>query len=281
VLIRGDARCLPLRDACVDCCVSSPPYFGLRDYGTPGQIGLEPSPEAYVAAVVQVYREVWRVLKPQGTCWVNLGDSYTGAATSGGVHTSRLKEAPESFLARKAVLPMKSGKPKDLLGIPWLVAFALRADGWYLRADIIWHKPNPMPESVTDRPTKAHEYLFLLAKSERYYYDAEAIAEPLNWPDGPYGGRTPAGWRRYSRRRPSERRRVSGLCREGHAEQAQRVDREHHAIPGCSLRHDARTDRAALHPRGLSPGWARVGPLRGQRNRDFCGGTARPARRWG
>lgn len=129
----------------VQCCVTSPPYFGLRDYGHAGQIGLESTPDEYIAKLVEVFRQVRRVLADDGTLWLNLGDSY-GA--------------------------------KQLIGIPWRVAFALQADGWYLRSDIIWHKPNPMPESVTDRPTKAHEYLFLLSKSERYHYDAAAIAEP-------------------------------------------------------------------------------------------------------
>jgi DNA modification methylase len=158
-LIHADARALPLRDGCVQTCVTSPPYFGLRDYGHADQIGLEPTPEAYIANLVQVFREVRRVLRDDGTVWLNLGDSYAaGGKGGGGSFPSGCKE-------------------KDLLGIPWAVAFALRDDGWYLRSDIIWAKPNPMPESVTDRPTKSHEYLFLLAKSERYYYDAQAIAE--------------------------------------------------------------------------------------------------------
>jgi DNA modification methylase len=197
-LYQADARHLPIPDSSVDCVVTSPPYWGLRDYGIgeweggdaecdhkdsnqtrgniPGtkqatnnngeggasyrylcgkcgatrvneQLGLEPTPEAYCANMVEVFREVWRVLKPTGTVWLNLGDSYSS---------------------------------KDLVGIPWRVAFALQADGWYLRSDIIWSKPNPMPESVTDRPTKAHEYVFLLTKSLRYYYDADAIREPMS-----------------------------------------------------------------------------------------------------
>lgn len=132
--------------ASVHCCVTSPPYFGLRDYSTPGQIGLEATPDEFVGKLVEVFTEVHRVLRSDGTLWLNLGDSY--------------------------------GKGKNLLGIPWRVAFALQAAGWYLRQDIIWHKPSPMPESVTDRCTKAHEYVFLLTKSERYYFDAEAIKEP-------------------------------------------------------------------------------------------------------
>ena len=162
-------------DESVQCCVTSPPYWGLRDYGHDGQIGLESTPEAYVGRMVEVFREVRRVLREDGTLWLNLGDSYAGNATSGG--PNRNDGGPA---VRVAGVPTKIGenlKPKDLCGIPWRVAFALQADGWYLRQDIIWHKPNPMPESVTDRCTKSHEYVFLMAKSQRYYYDAEAIAE--------------------------------------------------------------------------------------------------------
>jgi DNA modification methylase len=140
------------------------------------QIGLEPTPEEYVQNIVNVFREVWRVLRDDGTVWCNLGDSYTGSANTGG--NGKRVDGGEPY--RMIGLPTKGGnglKPKDLLGIPWRVAFALQADGWYLRSDIIWHKPNPMPESVTDRPTKSHEYLFLLSKNARYYYDAEAVKE--------------------------------------------------------------------------------------------------------
>jgi site-specific DNA-methyltransferase (adenine-specific) len=148
LFLTGDTReqMRRLPDGVVQTCVTSPPYFGLRDYGMSGQIGLEATPAAYVATMVEVFREVRRVLRDDGTLWLNLGDSY--------------------------------GKGKSLLGVPWRVAFALQADGWYLRQDIIWHKPNPMPESVRDRCTRAHEYLFLLAKSERYYFDADAVKEP-------------------------------------------------------------------------------------------------------
>jgi DNA modification methylase len=216
----------------VQCVVTSPPYWGLRDYGTAtwdggdegcdhrqqlggegaasakqntsygtqqlqfrdvcgkcgavrtdNQIGLEPTPSAYVSSLVSVFAEVWRVLKDDGTLWLNLGDSY---ASAGGAHGGRednqpgvgAKEAHAAGAGRKtARLPPSGLKPKDLVGIPWRVAFALQAAGWYLRSDIIWSKPNPMPESVTDRPTKAHEYIFLLAKQERYYYDADSIKE--------------------------------------------------------------------------------------------------------
>jgi DNA modification methylase len=184
VLICGDARRLPLADACVDCIVTSPPYFGLRDYGNAAQIGLEPTLEAYVQSLVAVFREVRRVLNAKGTCWLNVGDSYNnadkwgGGGVNTGKHTKTVNgEVPSWSGVRRRWSGMEGTKPKDLLMVPARVALALQADGWYLRSDIIWSKPNPMPESVTDRPTKAHEYLFLLTKSERYFYDAAAIAE--------------------------------------------------------------------------------------------------------
>ena len=159
----------------VHCCVTSPPYWGLRDYGVDGQLGLEKSPEEYVARMVDVFREVRRVLRDDGTLWLNIGDSYIGNATSGG--TNKNDGGPA---VRVQNVPTKQGdnlKPKDLVGIPWRLAFALQSDGWYLRQDIIWHKPNPMPESVRDRCTKAHEYVFLMSKSARYYWDAGAVKE--------------------------------------------------------------------------------------------------------
>lgn len=179
MIIQADARRLPLRDSCVQTVVTSPPYFGLRDYGNQQQIGLEPTPDAYVAALVQVFREVRRVLKDDGTLWLNLGDSFSSGGREGAPNDpSNGVGQRGNRQGRNVRTPAASGiKPKDLLGIPWRVAFALQADGWYLRSDIIWSKPNPMPESVTDRPTKAHEYLFLLSKAERYYYAADAIRE--------------------------------------------------------------------------------------------------------
>jgi DNA modification methylase len=180
----------------VHCVVTSPPYWGLRDYGVAGQLGLEATPEEYVAAMVDVFREVRRVLRADGTVWLNLGDSYTGSgkggnpdegkqATNKGSQSIGVLYGKTGEPARQAALTNVSRRwtsengmaPKNLVGIPWRVAFALQADGWYLRSDIIWSKPNPMPESVTDRPTKAHEYLFLLAKSPRYYFDADAVRE--------------------------------------------------------------------------------------------------------
>ncbi len=168
-------------------CVTSPPYFGLRDYGHPGQIGLEPTPEAYIDAMVEVFRCVRDVLVEDGTLWLNIGDSYASSPASGGKQSSKMSggEHKRTPAARPYRRP-DGFKPKDLIGIPWMLAFALRADGWYLRQDIIWHKPNPMPESVRDRCTKAHEYIFLLSKSERYFFDPEGMKEPAvckTWPN--------------------------------------------------------------------------------------------------
>lgn len=172
---------IKMADNSIDCCVTSPPYYGLCDYGVEGQLGLEATPEEYVQKMVQIFSGVKRVLKDGGTLWLNLGDSYNGSGGAGGLEYAKTKhkEFGKDFDMGRYQPPKKiiGLKPKDLIGIPWMVAFALRADGWYLRQDIIWHKPNPMPESVTDRCTKAHEYVFLLSKSQRYYYDAEAIKE--------------------------------------------------------------------------------------------------------
>lgn len=168
----------------VDCCVTSPPYWGLRDYGVDGQIGLEATPDAFVGRLVEVFREVRRVLKEDGTCWVNLGDSYN--AHPGQRKTTDKAGSKQNTSEGSIGAPSRnvvSLKPKDLVGIPWRVAFALQADGWWLRQDIIWHKPNPMPESVRDRCTKAHEYVFLLTKSAKYFWDAEAMSEPLARPE--------------------------------------------------------------------------------------------------
>jgi DNA modification methylase len=175
----GDAlEVLPTLPAeSVHCAVTSPPYFGLRDYGVDGQIGLEPTPDAYVARMVEVFREVRRVLRPDGTLWLNLGDSFSTG--SGGDRNIGPKAGGAATRKARARRPIKANGlgPKQLLGIPWRVAFALQADGWIVRSDIIWAKPNPMPESVRDRPTKSHEYLFLLSKSPKYFYDAEAVRE--------------------------------------------------------------------------------------------------------
>ncbi len=188
MLIQADARSLPLRDGCVQCVVTSPPYWGLRDYGHADQIGMEGTPADYIGHLVQVFREVRRVLADDGVCWLNLGDSYCASApgicsdpmsTSGlnGIGGAKYRSDRTALRASNRTKQFGDLKPKDLVMIPARVALALQADGWYLRSDIIWSKPNPMPESVTDRPTKAHEYVFLLTKSESYYYDADAIRE--------------------------------------------------------------------------------------------------------
>lgn len=169
-------------DASVQCCVTSPPYYGLRDYGVAGQIGLEETPEAYVAKLVAVFQEVKRVLKDDGTLWLNLGDSYAGSGKGDNPNGKQGTNKGTRFDSPTSGFTPNGCKPKDLIGIPWMVAFALRANGWWLRSDIIWAKPNPMPESVTDRCTKSHEYIFLLTKSARYYYDADAIKESANYP---------------------------------------------------------------------------------------------------
>jgi DNA modification methylase len=193
----------------VDCCVTSPPYWSLRDYGVPGQIGLERAPGAYVERLVEVFREVRRALTGAGTMFLVLGDSYArdsrkgrhkpgdsgkqdyvvcrgGGRTASMLEMERIRSesrgSSDGKVGRADRAPIRVGadnlKPKDLVGVPWMVAFALREDGWYLRSDIVWQKPNCLPESVTDRPTKCHEYVFMLAKSERYYYDHRAVAEP-------------------------------------------------------------------------------------------------------
>ena len=164
----------------VHCCVTSPPYWGLRDYGVEGQLGLEKTPEEYVVKMVEVFRAVRRVLRDDGTCWINLGDGYNSNQGAGFNCQKRQDHANRNTVRKRP----PGLKPKDLVGIRWMVAFALRADGWYLRSDIIWHKPNPMPESCTDRPTKSHEYVFLLTTSAKYFYDADAIREKSSFDEG-------------------------------------------------------------------------------------------------
>lgn len=203
-LLQGDALALlkSLKPECINTCITSPPYWGLRDYGMEGQLGLEKSPQEYVANLVEIFREVRRVLRDDGTLWLNLGDSYAGSGRGGnpeagtkqgtnkgsqtiGVLYGREHDSAEAERRRLReqfdVLKSSGIKQKDLVGIPWRVAFALQQDGWYLRQDIIWAKPNPMPESVRDRCTKSHEYLFLLSKQPKYYFDAAAIAEPATY----------------------------------------------------------------------------------------------------
>jgi DNA modification methylase len=216
VIYHGDSlatlRTLP--DCSVQCCVTSPPYWGLRDYGADGQMGLESTPEEYVAGMVTLFREVRRVLADDGTLWLNLGDSYATQPGKGdNVPQTKWSRNtyPKSAAHRSIETP--GLKPKDLCGIPWRVALALQADGWWLRQDIIWHKPNPMPESVTDRCTKAHEYVFLLSKSQRYYFDADAIKERSATldPRRPYGSE--GGWQmdgRGAEKRPNGKPRTAG-----------------------------------------------------------------------
>ncbi len=179
-ILQGDVieKLKEIETGTVQCVVTSPPYWGLRDYGTDGQLGLEETPELYVENMVEVFQKVKRVLKDDGTVWLNLGDSYNGSGGAGGDYNKGgLKEGQPKY-GRKFTNNLK---PKDLVGIPWRVAFALQADGWYLRQDIIWHKPNPMPESVTDRCTKSHEYIFLLSKSAKYFYNHISIQEKANY----------------------------------------------------------------------------------------------------
>lgn len=173
----GDSREIlrSLDAGSVQTCITSPPYFGLRDYGNDAQMGLETTPDEYVKGMVGLFSEVWRVLKDDGTLWLNLGDTYSTGSGGGRGADAKQQTSLGSLMPRNATAGIAD---KNLLGIPWRVAFALQAEGWYLRQDIIWAKPNPMPESVTDRCTKSHEYLFLLSKSARYFYDHEAIKEP-------------------------------------------------------------------------------------------------------
>lgn len=182
-ILVGDVlnRIKEIPDQTVQTCITSPPYWGLRDYGHDGQLGLEPTPEAYVESMVEVFREVRRVLRDDGTLWLNLGDSYCGYKGENYLtdkSASKLQSKTTVPSSHMIGTPQTSGlKTKDLVGIPWRVAFALQQDGWWLRQDIIWHKPNPMPESVADRCTKAHEYIFLLTKSSKYFYDRLAVEE--------------------------------------------------------------------------------------------------------
>jgi DNA modification methylase len=211
----GDCRDIMRRWAAesvkVQTCVTSPPYFGLRDYGHPGQIGLEQTPDQYIAAMVEVFRCVRDVLADDGTLWLNLGDSYNAYNGNRGRSTS-FQAATDAALPELPAghgLTVKGLGNKQLIGIPWRVAFALQADGWYLRQDIIWHKPNPMPESVRDRCTKAHEYIFLMSKSERYFFDSEAMKEPVQSNKGNgksfRGGGSYTGGNAFSNHRLKER----------------------------------------------------------------------------
>ena len=180
MLMQGNALAIPLKDQSVQCVVTSPPYWGLRDYGVAGQLGSEPSPEEYVANMMAVFAEVWRVLRDDGTLWVNMGDCYVSGTTRGR-RTSAADNLRHGYWNNSRIdrrVDVAGLAPKQMVGMPWRLAFALQGAGWYLRRDIIWAKPNPMPESVKDRPTSAHEYIFLLAKSPRYFFDQDAVREP-------------------------------------------------------------------------------------------------------
>jgi DNA modification methylase len=243
-ILQGDSRELlkSLQDASVHCCVRSPPYYGLRDYGVDGQIGLEQTPEAYIAELIAVFREVRRVLRKDGTLWLNMGDSYAGSWGAEGRTTTHGNSAYNaSQMQAKSITnhPKRSRripgeetgvKPKDLYGMPWMLAFALRADGWYLRQDIIWSKPNPMPESVRDRCTKAHEYLFLLSKSARYHFDQGAVAEAAVFGETPTGVGFGHGYDELTKPRASRRNRFDRPAKDGvgqHGQKAQhREDRD-------------------------------------------------------
>lgn len=180
-----------LPDESVNCVITSPPYYGLRDYGMDEQIGLEDTPEEFIEKLKNVFHEAKRVLKNDGTLWLNIGDSYWGSGSRGYDFTGKFTKASEIQNGSKGTINLSNVpklvgnyediKNKDLIGIPWMLAFALRKDGWYLRQDIIWHKPNPMPESVKDRCTRSHEYIFLLSKKPHYYFDYEAIQEESKW----------------------------------------------------------------------------------------------------
>lgn len=203
-ILCGDAlkklKTLPAES--INCCVTSPPYWQLRDYGVDGQIGLESSPEQYVKKLVAVFREVKRVLRSDGTLWLNLGDSYAGSGKATGQTGEK-----ENWHVRKPTPSSPILRPKNLVGIPWRVAFALQRDGWNLRADIIWHKPSCLPESIKDRPSRCHEYIFLLTKSRTYYYDIDATREPykevsfqrMRYSRKPFVTKTPGNSSRQSR----------------------------------------------------------------------------------
>ena len=187
-IYQGDSSVaiMDIPDKFIDCCVTSPPYYGLRDYGCENQIGLEETPEIYIEKLVKLFSEVWRTLKDDGTLWVNIGDSYAGSGKGAWSNKKSQKEtyAPDINSPQCKLKKPIDIKAKDLIGIPWMLAFALRQDGWYLRQDIIWSKPNPTPESVKDRCTKSHEYIFLLSKSQNYFFDNEAIKEPSIYGSG-------------------------------------------------------------------------------------------------
>jgi DNA modification methylase len=262
-ILKGDCREVlrTLPDESVHCVVTSPPYWGLRDYGVDGQIGLETTPEAFTDELVSVFREMRRVLRSDGTAWLNLGDSYSGSgkggnpdagkqATNKGSQTVGVLYGKTGETARQAAVTNVSRRltselgypPKQLMGIPWRVAFALQADGWYLRQDIIWSKPNPMPESVRDRCTKAHEYLFLLSKSARYHYDAEAIAEKSVYQSPTADAPVSAGYSEGSGRFDGNRHRSGGFIRRSATKQDLDPERKRNGSDGTAASFRAITE---------------------------------------
>lgn len=228
MLIHTSAFHLPLAYQSVQTVVTSPPYWGLRDYGLgENTLGLEATPEAYVQNIVKVFQQIGMVLRDDGTVWLNLGDSYVRAAEKGqhkpgdgGIQNYVIERGGGRAAVQFDLDAVNGYKPKDLIGIPWMVAFALRAEGWYLRADIIWHKTNPLPESVRDRPTKGHEYLFLLTKSERYYYDYEASKEPATGRS--LGNRRHKYTEQYEAEESEQHRTKAGLLQVGAVERRNR-----------------------------------------------------------
>lgn len=237
----GDAleRLRELPSESVHCCVTSPPYFGLRDYGVKGQIGMEKTPAEYVAKLVAVFEEVRRVLRKDGTLWLNLGDSYAANSKgSGGATAKQVTNGGSFYKSRKSEHGVKS---KDLIGAPWLIAFALRTAGWYLRSDIIWAKANCMPESVTDRPTRSHEFIFLLSKSARYHYDADAIKEPCIYDVD--GSQTLARKARASEDQKSHATTERNGWRAGGFKDAEKANGKHSKQRGHSRRHNGFNER--------------------------------------
>ena len=237
MILQGDclARLRELPDESVNCCVTSPPYWGLRDYWVEGQLGLEATPEEYVAHMVEVFMEVRRVLRNDGTLWLNLGDSYYGCGTGHKDTGKAVYEGKDYDSAASVRTKIKGLKSKDLVGIPWMVAFALRADGWYLRSDIVWAKPNPMPESVTDRPTRSHEYIFLLSKSQRYYYDAVAVREKSVYCDMKTSGAVYKDAHSYDRKH-SDKQRGHGRRHAGFNERWDHMTKEEQGAMGRNKR---------------------------------------------
>ena len=246
-ILVGDVleRLRELPDECVHTCITSPPYWGLRDYGTDGQLGLEATPQEYVAKMAEVFRAVRRVLRDDGTLWLNMGDSYcsTAPGTKNAPQAKGSSTNPEQWANNRPSTPLGL-KPKDLVGIPWRLAFALQADGWWLRSDIIWSKPNPMPESVMDRPTKAHEYLFLLSKCEQYYYNAAAIRTPAkscttkmpdgwNTGDGAHGSFHPNG---REKGRKTDKQRGHSRSHAGFNDRWDKMEREEQIQNGSNIR---------------------------------------------